>query len=102
MIHHMKRKHRIQMLLDGFKNNECLEAGILPTKVTGKSISLAWQHNLGDVILGTSFSFELSEKIITKPRNPDETEEIMALDSSKDAFSYGVSTQYVKMESRTF
>ena len=43
------------------------------------------------MILGVSFSLELSEMVLTKHRNSEETGEVMTSGSSQDTPSYGVS-----------
>ena len=50
--------------------------------------------------LGARYSLELSEWIQTKHRNPEETEEGMASDSSKEASSSGVLTKFTRIELR--
>ena len=51
-------------------------------------------------MLGASYSLELSERVLTEQRNPEETEGVTASGSSKEAFNSGVSRQLVRMDSR--
>ena len=51
-------------------------------------------------MLGASCSLELSERVLTKQRNPEETEDGMASGSSKEASNSGVSRELVRMESK--
>ena len=44
-------------------------------------------------MLGASCGLELSERILTKQRNPEETEDGMASGSSKEASNSGVSRE---------
>ena len=60
-----------------------LEADILPMSGTGKCSTLAWHHNSCELMLGASFSLELSERVWTEHRNPQETEEVMTYGSWK-------------------
>ena len=46
--------------------------------------TLAWHHNLQDLIVEASCSLEVSEIVLTEQRNPEETEDVMASGSSKD------------------
>ena len=43
---------------------------------------------------------EASEIVLTKRRNPEETEDVMASDSSKDVSNSSVSMESVRMESK--
>ena len=43
---------------------------------------------------------EISETVLTKWRNPEETEEVMTSGSSKDVSYSGVSMESVRMESK--
>ena len=54
-------KNRIQMLLDGCKMLNQLRSWDLSNCGTGKINTLAWHHNLWDLMLGASFSLELSK-----------------------------------------
>ena len=63
-----------------------------------KSNALVWHHNFLLLILGDSCSLELSEKVLC--RNPKDTKDVMATDSSKDTSTSGVLPEPVKMESR--
>ena len=60
-----------------------LDADILVSRDTGDRSALVWHHNLY-LMLGASCSLEVSETILTKCRNQEETEEIMASHSSKE------------------
>ena len=66
-----------------------LDADILVTRGTGAKRALAWCHNLKDLMLGASCSLELSERVLTKQRNPKENEDVMASDSSKEGNQWG-------------
>ena len=52
------------------------------------------------MMLGVSCGLEVSEIVLTEWRNPKETEDIMASDSSKDVSNSGVSMESVRMESK--
>ena len=49
---------------------------------------------------GASCSLEVSEIVLTKWRNPEETEDVMASGSSKDVSNSGVLMESVRMESK--
>ena len=51
-------------------------------------------------MLGASCSLELSERALTKWRNPEQTEDVMTSGSSKEVSNSGVSRELVKMESK--
>ena len=57
--------------------------------------TLAWHHNVWDLMPEASCSLELSERVQTEQRGPKETEEAMALSSSKDASTFSASTESV-------
>ena len=72
----------------------------LPACCTRKSKALAWHHNLWGLMLEASCSLELSDIVLTKCRNVEETEEGMTSASSKDASSSAVLPDYVRIVSR--
>ena len=51
-------------------------------------------------MLGASCSLELLEIVLTKWRNPEVTEKVMALGSSKDVSNPGALMELVRMESK--
>ena len=56
------------------KKASYLEADILSAFGTGKSNAQTLYHNLQDLILGASCGLELSEVVLIKFKNPEETE----------------------------
>ena len=50
-------------------------------------------------MLEATCSLELSERVQNENRNPEETEEVLASDSSKDASSSNISMISVRMDS---
>ena len=50
-------------------------------------------------MLGASCGLELSERVLTEWRNPEETEDVMASGSSREVCNSGVSTDSVRIES---
>ena len=50
-------------------------------------------------MLKASCSLELPERVLTKSRNPEETEDVTASGSSKEASNSGVSRESVRVES---
>ena len=50
-------------------------------------------------MLGASCSLELPEWVVTKWRNPEETEDVMASDSSNEVSNSSVLSESVRMES---
>ena len=64
--------------------------------VEAKSSTLAWHHNINDLMLDVSCSLESSERVITEHRNLKATEETMASGSSIDASSSSVSMEFCK------
>ena len=67
-----------------------LDADILPAIGTGKSSALAWHHDLQYLMLGASCGLEVPEIVLTRHRNPDDTEEVTTSASSHVASSSGV------------
>ena len=65
------------------------------TRGTVARRALAWHHNSQDVVLGASCGIEVSEIVLTEWRNPEEIEDVMASDSSKDVSNLGVSMESV-------
>ena len=57
-----------------------LDANILVARDPGARRALAWHQNLLDLMLGASCGLELSERVLTEQRNPEETEDAMASD----------------------
>ena len=51
-------------------------------------------------MLGASCSLEVSEKVLTEWKNPEETEYVMASGSSKDVSKSSVLMESVRMESK--
>ena len=51
-------------------------------------------------MLGASCGLEISEKVITKQRNPEETEDVIASGSSKNVSNSDVSMESVRIESK--
>ena len=72
---------------------------ILVAKNTGERHAIAWHHNLWDLMLGASCGLEVSETVLTKWRNPEETG-VMTSGSSKNVSNSGISIETVRMESR--
>ena len=50
-------------------------------------------------MLGASCGFELSQRVLTEQRNPEETEEVMASGSSREVSNSSVPSESVRMES---
>ena len=51
-------------------------------------------------MLGAICGLELSERVLTEQRNPEETEDVMTSVSSREASNSGVSSESVRMESK--
>ena len=51
-------------------------------------------------MLGASCGLELSERVLIKQRKPEETEDVVASDSSKEVYNSGVSREELRMESK--
>ena len=73
---------------------------LLVARCTGARRTLAWYHNIWDLMLGASCSLEVSEIVLTEWRNPEETEDVKASGSSKDVSNSDVSMESVRMESK--
>ena len=59
-----------------------------------------WHHNLFDLMLGASCSLELSEMVLIKYTNLEQTEEGITSASSKEASSSDVATESMRIKSR--
>ena len=67
-----------------------LDSDILPD--TGNCSAIAWHHNWWDLMLGASCSLKVSEMILTKHRNPDDTDKRSSSGSSNKTSSSSVLT----------
>ena len=73
----------------------------LVAKHTGERSTLAWHHNLQDLMLGARCGLEVSETVLTKWRNPEEAEEVVTSGSFKDASKSDVLMESVIMKSKS-